>query len=69
MPKLTFAILTVMIAVSGIESTPAATATQVPTPIIGSITPLSAIPNVTNHTQRIAINKGCTIKRYRRPRQ
>jgi hypothetical protein len=68
MPKLTFAILTAMIAASGIEFTPAAVATQAPTPIIGSISPLSAVPTATNQTQRIAINKGCAIRRYRRPR-
>jgi hypothetical protein len=67
MPKLTFAILTVIIAVAGIEFTPAATATQALTAIIGSIAPISATPNVTNNTQRIAINKGCKIRRYRRP--
>jgi hypothetical protein len=67
MPKLRFAILTAMIAATGIEFTPAAIAISIQTSITDSISSRSASPKATQDIRRIALNKGCKTRRYRRP--
>jgi hypothetical protein len=73
MSKLKLVILTTMIAWSGFELSQTATAAQSLTPTIMTTTnPRSVVTNPRARSvsgrEYFALAKGCTLKRYRRPR-
>jgi hypothetical protein len=65
MSKLGLFMLTGIFVTSGVEFAQVATAAQT-RPL--EIAPIAATANLTKNVPQIALGKGCSVRRYRRPR-